>query len=453
MKSRVRAATRLAAVLLVACASAETPGAATHVAPAAAPARARPARPARCREIPAGGALQPWIDRAEPGEALCLTAGEHLGPVLVASTLTLWGPPDAVMRTHRPGTAIEVTGKGTQLLGFRIDAAGGRYDREDAALRISGDDVLVEGLEITDATSGVVVEQARGVRLRRNRILGVPSVLTGLRGDAIRFWETRDSLIEDNEIAWARDIVIWYSPHNVVRHNRILHSRYGVHYMYSADNLFADNHVEHCVVGAFVMYSRGIRLTRNHFVDASGAAGIGVGLKDSGNITIEENLFVHDTIGLYLDASPLYLGDENRIERNRFRFAKTAVTFHGRASGNSFRHNELQGNQRQVEVEGGGDARESLWSQNSFDDYVGYDLDGDGVGDVPYALRSFSGQLTARYPVLQLFHGSPALMIVEVVSELVPLVRPRTLIVDERPRTRGLGPIAPSQAAHGVHAG
>ncbi|KAF0165683.1 MAG: nosD, partial [Caulobacteraceae bacterium] len=296
--------------------------------------------------------------------------------------------------------------------------------------------------------------KSRRLQLRGNRILGARSVITGLRGDAIRLWETRDSVLEHNEIAWARDIVIWYSPHNVVRHNRISHSRYGTHFMYSGDNVFADNHVESCVVGLFVMYSRGIHVTRNRLVDASGAAGMGVGLKESGNITLQDNLFVHDSIGLYIDTSPLYLGDVNRIERNRFRLSGTAVTFHGRSNGNTFVGNELAGNRKQVDVEGGGDARESHWAENWFDDYVGYDLDDDGVGDVPYTLRSLSGQLTARFPQAQYFHGSPALAIVEAISSLVPLVTPRTLIVDQRPRTTAPRASAASvPTPEGSHAG
>lgn len=382
-----------------------------------------------------------------------MAPGEHLGPARVVTRLTLWGPPDAVLRSRTPGVLLRVTGSGARVLGFAIDAAGGRFDREDAAMRIEGDDVIVEGIEISDATFGILVDKSRRLQLRGNRILGTRSVLTGLRGDAIRLWETRNSVLERNEVAWARDVVIWYSPGNVVRHNRISHSRYGTHFMYSADNVFADNHVESCVVGVFVMYSRGIRLTGNRLVDSSGAAGMGVGLKESGDITLEDNLFVNDTIGLYVDTSPLYISDVNRIERNRFRLSGTAVTFHGRSSGNTFRGNELAGNRKQVEVEGGGDAHESRWSENWFDDYVGYDLDGDEIGDVPYTLRSSSDQLTSRFPETQYFHGSPALSIVEVVSQLVPLVTPRTLIVDKRPRASTPRPDAASAAAEDPHAG
>jgi nitrous oxidase accessory protein len=97
------------------------------------------------------------------------------------------------------------------------------------------------------------------------------------------------------------------------------------------------------------------------------------------------NLFVHNTIG--------YVVQPSGRRRNRFRATCSlgiAVSFLGRASGNEFRGNGFRDSQVQVQVDGRGDAREALWLGNQFDDYAGYDLDGDGTGDVPYELRSLA---------------------------------------------------------------
>lgn len=405
---------------------------------AGSPRRAHPARPAHCRDVAAGSALQSAIEAAAPGDALCLSPGIHVGPIVIERAITLWGPRDAIVRSRGTGTTVTVRGPKTQLLGFGVDGSGVRHDLDDAAVHVGADDVVVEGIEVTRATFGVMIEKANRVQLRGCRVVGLPDVVSGLRGDAVRLWETRDSVIEGNDIESGRDLVVWYSPRNVFRSNRIAHGRYGAHFMYSGDNDVLDNELVGNVVGVFVMYSRNLRLRGNRFVDSSGGAGMGVGLKESGNVIMEHNLFVHDTIGLYVDTSPLYRGDQNRFEGNRFLLSGTAVTFHGRSEGNLFRGNDLRGNRAQVEVEGGGDARESRWEGNWFDDYAGYDLDDDGSGDVPYALRSLSGQLTAKYPETAYFRGTPALGIIEVLGTLVPLVTPRTLIVDERPRMRAL---------------
>jgi nitrous oxidase accessory protein len=108
--------------------------------------------------------------------------------------------------------------------------------------------------------------------------------------------------------------------------------------------------------------------------------------------------------------------------------------FHGSQRRNDFVRNRFLDNGVQVRVEGRGHALGVDWSENEFDDYAGYDLDGDGYGDVPYELRSLSEQLTTRYPTLAFFRGSPVLTLVEVIGRVVPIFQPRTILVDPRPR-------------------
>jgi nitrous oxidase accessory protein len=411
-----------------------------------------PPRPAACTELAASEPLQAAIDAAAPGSALCLAPGVHTGPAVIEKPLTLWGPRQAVLRSSGKGTTVRIKGDHVALLGFHLDGSGSRYDTEDAAVRLTGHDLRVEGLRVTGATFGILVDQALRAVIRNNHVTGNEQLVAGMRGDSVRLWETHESRVEHNRIEHGRDIVVWYSPHNVIRRNWVAYGRYGAHFMYSGDNVVADNDFVSNVVGVFVMYSRNIELRDNRLLDASGGAGMGVGLKESGNVTLRGNLLARNTTGLYIDTSPLYPKDANVIEGNRLLIGNVGVTFHGPSAGNTFRGNELRGNAAQVVVEGGGDARASLWQENFFDDYVGYDLDGDGLGDVPYTLRSLSDALTGRVPNLAYFHGTPALGLVEIVGQLVPLMTPRTLVVDERPSMDR--PRAPAHRPAGAaHAG
>jgi nitrous oxidase accessory protein len=85
-------------------------------------------------------------------------------------------------------------------------------------------------------------------------------------------------------------------------------------------------------------------------------------------------------------------------------------------------------------VDGRGDAREALWRGNHFDDYAGYDLDGDGVGDVAYELRSLSSAWISQFPALAFFRGTPALALAEAIGRIVPLFEPRLVLSDPEPR-------------------
>ena len=85
---------------------------------------------------------------------------------------------------------------------------------------------------------------------------------------------------------------------------------------------------------------------------------------------------------------------------------------------------------------GGGDALGSHWEGNDFDDYAGFDFNGDGEGDVPYELYSLSGDLQNRFPDLAFFRGTVALSLVDAVTHILPLFKPRPLLIDKRPALR-----------------
>ena len=74
------------------------------------------------------------------------------------------------------------------------------------------------------------------------------------------------------------------------------------------------------------------------------------------------------------------------------------------------------------------------WSGNYFDDYAGYDLDDDGVGDVPYELRSLSNQLISTTPNLALLRGTAALALVDAATHLDPLYQPAPVLIDRAPK-------------------
>jgi nitrous oxidase accessory protein len=401
------------------------------------PAALRPAPPSGCRTVPPGDSLATLLATAAPGASFCLEPGIHQGPLAIGagiSDVTVWGPADAVVRSSGAGTTIAVAGARTQLLGFTVDGSGGRYDKLDAAVHVQGDDVRVEGLTVRNAVYGILVERSRRAVVRGNWIRGDRAIAIGLRGDSIRLWETTDSLVEANRVEDGRDLVIWYSSRNRLRGNRIDGGRYGAHLMYSHDNAIEDNTFRRGVVGVFVMYSRNVALRRNLIADAAGAAGMGIGLKDSGNVTVEANLFVHDAVGLYIDSSPMQRGDRNRVAGNVFRLCDVGVVFHASTRDTLFRDNDFADNDLQVRVEGGGDAIAVDWQANYFDDYAGYDLDGDGAGDLPYELRSLSSELTSRHPNLAFFRGAPALGLADAASHMVPLLQPQTLLRDPAPR-------------------
>lgn len=410
--------------------------AARHRSPVGAippPPPAPPARPAVGTDVVPGSALQPILDAAPDGAAFRLAPGTYSGPLEIRRPVTIWGPRSAVIRSDGRGDTIAVRSNRVRLLGFTIDGSGDRPDLADSAVRIHGADVRVEGLRVVNALFGIAAEQSRRVALVGNEIVGDPGIAVGLRGDGIRLWETRDSVVQRNDLDHSRDVVVWFSPENQVVDNVVRHSRYGTHMMYSSGGVIEGNRYIGNVVSVFIMYSYNMKVCRNLFA-ANTAEGMGLGSKESGNLVIEGNRFVKNNMGLYLDTSPFRREDTNLVRGNLFDLCEAAVVFHSSQTRNTFEGNTFRDNQAQVRVEGRGDALGVTWRGNYFDDYRGYDFDRDGAGDVPYELRSLSNQVIGGRPELAFFRGSPALALLDMTSQVFPLFQPTPVLVDERPQ-------------------
>ena len=393
-----------------------------------------PTRPDDCITVDTDSDLQRVVDGAIEGSTLCLEPGSYAGPLGVTKKMTIWGPHEAVIRSSGEGTTIELRADGAKLLGVTVDGSGGRFDTLDAAVHVTGDHNRVEGVVVRNAVFGLLIEKANHALIRNNLILGPDEGPLGLRGDGIRLWETRHSVIEGNEVLGSRDMVVWYSNDNRIVDNTALRGRYGTHLMYSHDNVLEGNRYIDNVVGIFIMYGHNIEVKNNLLARSSGPGGMGLGIKESGNIDVADNLFVSNTKGVYMDTSPLDQNDFNTFERNAFYYSEVGVFMHGSEQRNTFRDNTFVSNRSQVQVAGGGNALGVDWKQNAFDDYAGYDMDGDGFGDIPYELRQLSSQLASTYPQLLFFRGAISLELLDAISSLFPLVQPRTTLIDSRPK-------------------
>lgn len=391
--------------------------------------------PADCRPVLPGAPLQSQLDAAADGQQFCLAPGLYLGPITVDRGIGLWGVVDSVIKSNGKGTTVLLLGN-SSLHGLTVDGSGGRFDVVDAAVKVHGDGVVVEGLNVRNSAFGILAERSKHVAIRDNTVFGIGGAALGLRGDGIRLWETFDSTVERNIVRHSRDCVVWYSSRNTVEHNDVRNGRYGIHFMYSHDNRISNNALVENEVGLFIMYSRNLAIDGNRMHHSRGASGIGLGVKESGNLRVTNNSLVNNTQSLFLDNSPLTEGDSNLFADNDIRLSDIGVDFLSSHHDNTFTHNAFVDNTVQVRVEGGGDALGVRWVENEWDDYAGYDLDRDGLGDIPYELKDLADTLTAKHPDLTFLRGTPALALIAVAGEVVPLLAPKPILRDERPRFR-----------------
>jgi nitrous oxidase accessory protein len=388
--------------------------------------------PRQIRVAP-GADLAAAIRPLPPGSRVVLGTGEHRGPLVVDRALEVWGEPGAVITGGGRGSVVVIAAADVTVRDVRITGGGHLPQDDDAGLVVQGDRFRIERVDVDHVYLGIDLRRSSDGVVRGCHVVGDPSQPFGLRGDGIRLWEAHHNQIRDNVLEDVRDLVVWYSDDNRIAGNVVTGSRYGTHLMHTTGNLVSENRYRDDVVGVFTMYSSEITLAGNTVSGSLGAAGVGFGFKESDAIVVEDNQLVANTTGLYLDSTPHRIGGVARFSGNLIAANEVGLRLHGSQAGAVFDRNGFVGNVAPVSVDGGGDAVESRFSGNTWTEYAGYDLDADGVGDLPFELRSASGQLRDRRPDLAFFTGTPAAALLDLFASAFPMFAPRPLVRDERP--------------------
>ncbi len=393
-----------------------------------------PVGPPQEVEVRPGTDLQGVQDRLPVGSIMDLLPGIHTGPLVVDRPLTVRGREGAVVDGEGKGTVVEVRASDVTLQELTLRGGGERVTRGDSGLRVEGDRFLLEHLILKGVLVGMDLRNAHSGTVRGCLIEGRADRTLGQRGDGIRLWESDDNLIEGNRLMGVRDLVVWYSERNRIFSNHVENSRYGTHFMHADDNQVRGNTYLNNVVGVFVMYSRGISLEENLLQGARGAAGMGLGFKESDDILARGNRILLNNIGIYLDMTPHDLGGHALFQGNLVGMNGTGLRLHGSQAGAEFTDNDFHENEAQVEVDGRSNALGTVFLGNRYSDHAGYDLDGDGIGDLPYEVRRLSGSLKEGHPDLAFFAGTPAVALLDLLGAAFPMFTPSPVMRDPSPR-------------------
>jgi nitrous oxidase accessory protein len=377
-------------------------------------------------------AFQALVDAAVSGAVLTPAPGTYAGPVVIDKPLTIDGAGQVTIDGGGKGTVVLLDTDGATLKGLRITNSGNSHNDIDSGVQVRGNFNVIKDNTIDNALFGVDLQQSEDNIVRRNYISSKPVEL-GMRGDAIRLWYSFRNKITDNVVRDSRDTVVWYSRDNLIARNDARGGRYSLHFMYSQTNRVEDNHYEGNTVGIFLMYSDGVIVRNNLIANAAGVTGVGIGFKETSDVTIENNRVLYCAVGLYLDVSPYQPGTTNRIRDNLVAYNGVAVRFLNDWTGNAFIGNKFQGNIAQVVVSGGKTASRNHWEGNYWDDYEGFDRNSDGVGDTPYSLYAYADRLWMDVPPAQFFKGSPLLEVLDFLERLAPFSTPDLMVRDERP--------------------
>lgn len=368
------------------------------------------------------------VGAAAPGATITVRAGTYREPtVTVGRPLTITGDPGATFDGEGVRAILVIHADHVTVRGLRFVNTGSSYREDRAAVRVAdAADCRIESNRFDQTFFAVYLAKATDCVVADNVIVGRPG-REAATGNGIHLWSSRNVLVSGNRISGHRDgIYLEFTRHADVRGNTSESNiRYGMHFMYSDSSVYTNNTFRSNGGGVAVMYTKVVTMTHNLFTTNHGPASYGLLLKEIHDARLEANVFLGNTVGLVADGADRIRATGNRFEDNGWAVRLLASTVDGRFDGNIFRRNSFD-----VAVNGVGTS--TLFTGNWWDSYRGWDLDHDGVGDVPYhPVRLFALLVEHAQPVL-LLQRSLFVKLLDAAERALPVLTPAQM-VDARP--------------------
>jgi len=397
-------------------------GGALLQAPTAAPSTTVVSPAGPWRTIAAGLAATPAHGR------LLVRAGVYReATIQVRRPVEITGEPGAVIDGEDARQLMRITADSVTVRGLEFRRVGASFTEDRAAIRaeqVRG--CRIEDNTIEDGFFGIYLARVTGCRVVGNR-LHARRASESVSGNGIHLWSADSVLIAGNRVGGYRDgIYFEFVHHSEVRNNRSERNlRYGLHFMYSDDCRYQENIFRANGSGVAVMFTRGVEMVDNQFLDARGSGAYGLLLKEMTDSRLTGNLFAGNTVGLVAEGATRLEARGNEFAENGRGIALTASSQDARFIGNGFVHNSFD-----VTTNSGNTRAE--FTGNYWDDYRGYDLDRNGLGDVPYhPVRLFS-LVTEHNPPALLLLRSLFVHLLDAAERAIPSLTPHT-IVDSSP--------------------
>ncbi|MCP5161440.1 MAG: nitrous oxide reductase family maturation protein NosD [Hahellaceae bacterium] len=379
--------------------------------------------------------LQQALQQAKDNDVIQLNQGTYQGPWEITVPLTLNCSQGAVIDGQQHADAIRVKAPQVSIRGCRIINWGDNLTKMNAGIFVekAASDILIEHNEFYGDTFGIWLDSPVNARVYHNRIEGNEAIRSQDRGNGIHLFATKGADVAYNEVWHTRDgIYIDTSNGNQLRNNELHHLRYGVHYMYSYRNEVSGNYTHHTRTGYALMQSKYLKVLNNrseydenygilmNYITYSEISGnqikhIQTGTSPTGSASIN---------GAEGKALFIYNSPFNTLSNNLLQQSDLAIHVTAGSEDNEIYGNEFIANQQQVKYVS---TRAQEWSKegkgNYWSDYLGWDRNGDGIGDTHYEPNDGVDKVLWKYPAAKVLMNSPAIETLRWIQREFPVLK------------------------------
>ncbi|NHZ85388.1 MAG: nitrous oxide reductase family maturation protein NosD, partial [Planctomycetia bacterium] len=206
--------------------------------------------------------------------------------------------------------------------------------------------------------------------------------------------------------------------------------RYGLHFMFSNFDEYNRNIFRNNGAGVAVMFSNNIAMRNNRFVDNWGGSSYGLLLKEIYDANIEDNIFIRNSTGIRVESSTRINYQYNEFLSNGWAIKIAGGCYDNTISSNNFISNSFDFSYQSA-------VNNNILSGNYWSRYSGYDLDKDGVGDVPHRPVELFNYIVTRTPEATVLLRSLFLDIINLSEKVTPIFTPEN-VFDDSPRMKSI---------------
>ena len=360
------------------------------------------------------------INKAAAGDTILIYPGLYKeGQIILTKKLFLKGINFPVLDGEKKVEILTIRCDGAVVEGLYFRNSGHSSYNDIAAIRIADSrSVTVRNNKVDFSYFGIYAQHATSCTISNN-LLNSDAKDEISSGNGIHCWKSDSMQIVGNEVTGHRDGIYFEFVTNSVIKNNISHEnvRYGLHFMFSNSNTYLSNIFRDNGAGVAVMYSKGIRMFKNTFSDNWGSAAYGILMKDITDSHVEGNLFIRNTVGVMMEGSNRIMLMNNIFESNGWAMKIQASCMDNSITQNNFKANSF-------DMATNGDLVLNKFEKNYWDKYEGYDLNRNGIGDVPYHPVSMFSMISERNSSSMMLFRSFIVGLLDKAEKMLPVITP-----------------------------
>lgn len=364
------------------------------------------------------------VDLAAEGDEIIIHPGiykEH--NIVIKKSISIKGIGNPVIDGENLETIFHISANNFSLQGLTIINVGKSFTKDFAGILISrSSNFLIKNVELKNVFFGILIEKSKQGTISYNKVSSNAVTEAG-SGNGIHLWHCEHMQVDHNTLTGMRDGIYFefVKESKIFKNRSYKNLRYGLHFMFSNNDSYYDNEFADNGVGVAVMFSKFIDMRNNLFTKNWGSASYGLLLKEIYDAKIENNKFTTNTVGVSVDGSTRVSFEGNHFAKNGWAINVIGACYENTFTGNNFMHNSF-------DLAHSGNVNSNKFDKNFWSDYTGYDLDGNGIGDVPYRPVKLFSYITNRSPEAIILLRSLFVDMINFSEKVSPVFTPDNLM-------------------------